>query len=104
MKTINKNTKFKHNIAIIPGDGIGPEVILASLKVIKKALKLDNVFIKEKNYEFILLTFILLIGSSMYALLMGNEGTFVRYRFSLFYPFLLAAFYLSSASYKDSKK
>jgi hypothetical protein len=40
----------------------------------------------------------------MYALLMGNEGTFVRYRFSLFYPFLLAAFYLSSASYKDSKK
>jgi len=57
-----------------------------------------------KNYEFILLTFILLIGSSMYALLMGNEGTFVRYRFSLFYPFLLAAFYLSSVSYKDLKK
>jgi hypothetical protein len=57
-----------------------------------------------KNYEFILLTFILLIGSSIYALLMENEGTFVRYRFSLFYPFLLAAFYLSSASYKDSKK
>ena len=57
-----------------------------------------------KNSEFILLTFILLIGSSIYALLMENEGTFVRYRFSLFYPFLLAAFYLSSASYKDSKK
>ena len=57
-----------------------------------------------KNYEFILLTFILLIGSSIYALLMENEGTFVRYRFSLFYPFLLAAFYLSSASHKDLKK
>ena len=57
-----------------------------------------------KNYEFILLTFILLIASSIYALLMENEGTFVRYRFSLFYPFLLAAFYLSSASHKDLKK
>ena len=57
-----------------------------------------------KNSEFILLTFILLIASSIYALLMANEGTFVRYRFSLFYPFLLAAFYLSSASHKFLKK
>ena len=57
-----------------------------------------------KNSEFILLTFILLIGSSIYALLMANEGTFVRYRFSLFYPFLLATFYLSSASHKFLKK
>ena len=57
-----------------------------------------------KNSEFILLTFILLIGSSIYALLMENEGTFVRYRFTLFYPFLLAAFYLSSASHKSLKK
>ena len=57
-----------------------------------------------KNYEFILLTFILLIGSSIYALLMANEGTFVRYRFTLFYPFLLGAFYLSSASHKFLKK
>ena len=52
MKQLNKNTKFKHNIAIIPGDGIGPEVILASLKVIKKALYLDNVNIKEKFYPW----------------------------------------------------
>ena len=57
-----------------------------------------------KNYEFILLTFILLIGSSIYALLMSNEGTFVRYRFTLFYPFLLGAFYLSSTSHKFLKK
>ena len=57
-----------------------------------------------KNSEFILLTFILLIGSSIYALLMENEGTFVRYRFTLFYPFLLAAFYLSSAPHKLLKK
>jgi hypothetical protein len=57
-----------------------------------------------KNSEFILLTLILLIGSSIYALLMSNEGTFVRYRFSIYYPFLLAAFYLSSASHKFVKK
>ena len=57
-----------------------------------------------KNSEFILLTFILLIGSSIYALLMENEGTFLRYRFTLFYPFLLAVFYLSSASPSASHK
>jgi len=57
-----------------------------------------------KNSEFILLTFILLIGSSIYALLMENEGTFLRYRFTLFYPYLLAAFYLSSASPSASHK
>ena len=44
MKKLNKNRKFKHNIAIIPGDGIGPEVILASIKVINKALELDNTY------------------------------------------------------------
>ncbi|MDA9782352.1 hypothetical protein N9B91_01650 [Gammaproteobacteria bacterium] len=57
-----------------------------------------------KNPEFILLTFILMVGSSIYALFMFNEGTFVRYRFSLYYPFLLAAFYLSNKSYKLAKK
>jgi hypothetical protein len=57
-----------------------------------------------RNYEFILLTFILIIGLSIYALLMSNEGTFVRYRFSLYYPFLLAVFYLSSQSSKFSEK
>ncbi len=52
MKKINKNRKFKHNIAIIPGDGIGPEVILASIKVINKALELDNIYIKLKYYPW----------------------------------------------------
>jgi len=47
-----------------------------------------------KNNEFILLTFILIVGLSIYALIMANEGTFVRYRFSLYYPFLLALLYL----------
>ena len=57
-----------------------------------------------KNSEFILLTFILMVGSSIYALFLFNEGTFVRYRFTLYYPFLLAAFYLSSKSNKFAKK
>ena len=52
MKQLNKNTKFKHNIAIIPGDGIGPEVITASLIVIEKALELDNINIKKKYYPW----------------------------------------------------
>jgi hypothetical protein len=48
------------------------------------------------NQEFILLTFMLLVGMLMYALVMANEGTFVRYRFTMFYPFLLATFYLAN--------
>jgi len=56
-----------------------------------------------KNYEFILLTFVLLIGLAIYALIMANEGTFVRYRFTLFYPFLLGLFYLSNKINKGIK-
>ena len=52
MKQFNKNNNYKYNIAILPGDGIGPEVINASLKVIKKSLKLDNIIIKEKVYNW----------------------------------------------------
>lgn len=56
-----------------------------------------------KNYDFILLTFVLLIGLAIYALIMANEGTFVRYRFTLFYPFLLGLFYLSNQINKGIK-
>jgi len=52
---------------------------------------------KNKNYknnEFILLSIILLLSLMLLGLIMANEGTFVRYRFSLFYPFLLAALYI----------
>lgn len=55
------------------------------------------------NQEFILLLFILLVGMSMYALVMANEGTFVRYRFTLFYPHLLAVFYLANHSTRNLK-
>ena len=50
------------------------------------------------NQEFILLAFILLAGLLMYALVMANEGTFVRYRFAMYYPFLLGSFYLANHS------
>jgi len=56
-----------------------------------------------KTTEFKLLTLILLIGLLVYAVIMSNEGTFVRYRFTLYYPFLLAAFYLSHQSDKALK-
>ena len=48
-----------------------------------------------KNNELILILFILLLSSMLYSLIMANEGTFVRYRFTLFYPFLLAAFFIT---------
>ncbi|MDB9790421.1 hypothetical protein OAB49_00625 [Gammaproteobacteria bacterium] len=56
-----------------------------------------------KNTEFILLTFILIVGLSIYALIMANEGTFVRYRFTLYYPFLLALLYVCRQSDRDIK-
>ena len=48
-----------------------------------------------KSYEFFLLTLMLIVGLSLYALIMANEGTFVRYRFTLYYPFLLGLLYIS---------
>ena len=56
-----------------------------------------------KKNEYILLTFILIIGLGIYALIMANEGTFVRYRFTLFYPFLLALFFISRGQDRDRK-
>jgi hypothetical protein len=48
-----------------------------------------------KNREYIFLTFSLTISLLVYSLLAFNEGTFVRYRFTLFFPFLIAAFYIA---------
>ena len=49
-----------------------------------------------RNQEFIYLTFILMLSLMLYSLLAFNEGTFVRYRFSLFLPFVFAIYYLST--------
>ena len=57
-----------------------------------------------RNQEFIYLTFILVLSLMLYSLLAFNEGTFVRYRFSLFLPFVFAVYYLSSWNQVDSSK
>ena len=49
---IKKNSKYKYDIAIIPGDGIGIEVTKSSLVIIKKILNLDNISIKESYYPW----------------------------------------------------
>jgi len=49
-----------------------------------------------RNHEFIFLTFVLVLSLMLYSLLAFNEGTFVRYRFSLFLPFVFAIYYLST--------
>lgn len=55
------------------------------------------------NKEFIFLTFILVVSLLVYSLLAFNEGTFVRYRFTLFYPFLIGIYFIGTNS-KLSKK
>jgi hypothetical protein len=57
-----------------------------------------------KNNELKLLLFILLLSSLLYSVIMANEGTFVRYRFTLFYPFLLAAFFITKNKKEHFKK
>ena len=57
-----------------------------------------------KNNELKLLLFILLLSSLLYSLIMENEGTFVRYRFTLFYPFLLAIFFITKKKNEHFKK
>jgi hypothetical protein len=62
---------------------------------------------KQKIYldnQYLLLVFILIMGLSIYSLLLANEGTFVRYRFSMFYPFLIGLLYLTSQGYERNKK
>ncbi len=49
-----------------------------------------------KNQEYIFLTFTLFISLLIYSLLAFNEGTFVRYRFTLFFPFLIGIFYIGN--------
>jgi len=49
-----------------------------------------------KNKEFIYLSVILLLSCMLYSLLVFNVGTFVRYRFSLFFPFIIALYYLAT--------
>ncbi len=50
-----------------------------------------------QNNEFIFLSVILLFSLMLYSLLVFNVGTFVRYRFSLFFPFLIASYYIATA-------
>ncbi len=54
------------------------------------------------NKEFIYLSAILLISLMLYSLLLFNEGTFVRYRFALCYPFILALYYIATVKQTNS--
>ena len=49
---MKKNTKYKYDIAIIPGDGIGTEVIKHSLTILRRILQLDNIKIRESFYPW----------------------------------------------------
>jgi hypothetical protein len=57
-----------------------------------------------RNQEFIYLSFVLVLSLMLYSLLAFNEGTFVRYRFSLFLPFIFAIYYLATSNQVDSPK
>ena len=41
---------MRYNIAVIPGDGIGPEVINATLRVLDSAVKNSNIELEYKHY------------------------------------------------------
>ena len=39
------------NLAVIPGDGIGPEVIAEALKVLEKAVAAEGVDLEQHHYK-----------------------------------------------------
>ena len=58
----------------------------------------------HKNLYFYPLFLSLVIGLMIYSVLAMNEGTFVRYRFSFFYPYLIALYYLGVISEKSQSR
>tara|TARA_B110000008_G_C16934042_1_gene549864 strand:- start:941 stop:1810 length:870 start_codon:yes stop_codon:yes gene_type:complete len=71
-------------------------VVLFSWVVIKNNL--------IRNQEFLFLLFVLICGLMVYSLLLFNVGTFVRYRFTLVYPFLFATFFIAEHLQSLEKK
>jgi hypothetical protein len=71
-------------------------VVLFSWVVIKNNL--------IRNQEFLFLLFVLICALMVYSLLLFNVGTFVRYRFTLVYPFLLATFFIAEHLQSLEKK
>ena len=71
-------------------------VVLFSWVVIKNNL--------IRNQEFLFLLFVLICALMVYSLLLFNVGTFVRYRFTLVYPFLFATFFIAEHLQSLEKK
>ncbi|MBT5116738.1 MAG: hypothetical protein HOM30_02445 [Gammaproteobacteria bacterium] len=71
-------------------------LLIAMISIIKK-------FQLHKTLSFYPLLISLLLGLFVYTVIAFNEGTFVRYRFTFFFPFLLAFYYLGLKT-SDQKK
>jgi hypothetical protein len=57
----------------------------------------------HKTLSFYPLLISLLLGLIVYSLIAFNEGTFVRYRFTFFFPFLIAFYYLGLKTLDEKK-
>jgi hypothetical protein len=75
------------------------EALLLLIAMISIIIK----FQLHKTLSFYPLLISLLFGLSVYSVIAFNEGTFVRYRFTFFYPFLIAFYYLGLKA-SDQKK
>ena len=71
-------------------------ILIAMISIIIK-------FQLHKTLSFYPLLISLLLGLFVYSVIAFNEGTFVRYRFTFFFPFLLAFYYLGLKN-SDQKK
>jgi len=71
-------------------------LLIATISIIIK-------FQLHKTLSFYPLLISLLLGLFVYTVIAFNEGTFVRYRFTFFFPFLLAFYYLGLKT-SDQKK
>lgn len=71
-------------------------ILIAMISIIIK-------FQLHKTLSFYPLLISLLLGLFVYSVIAFNEGTFVRYRFTFFFPFLLAFYYLGLKTSEQKK-
>ena len=60
-------------------------------------------YYKDHDQEIIFLIVAMSIGLFIYSFLSENIGTFVRYRFGLYLPFLIGIYYIAKRNYISSK-
>jgi len=81
-----------------------PIQFLESLLLIIIFIRIIFKYTLYKNLYFYSLIISFVAGLMVYSVLAMNEGTFVRYRFSFFFPYLIALYYIGERALADERE